>query len=1212
MTFLSAAQRGLWVLEQLAPGSAFYNVPRAFRLKGRLDSGALHASLRLLVERHEVLRTSIGAEDGAPVPRLRRPAAFRPETQDLAGVPEGRRDAEAYRRAVAAARRPFDLDGELPFRSLLLRLSDEHHVLVVVFHHVAADETAAAVALGEVSAAYADASAGRAPALPPVRAQYAEVARRREESLRGEDLDVLLAWWRKRLRGAPRDLALPVDRPAPPVPSFKGATVAFELPDDLARAADDAALLASFAATLHRYTGQDDLVLGWLVDGRGADARDVVGTFVNVLPLRLAVRGDTTFGALVERVRDDVADLMEHRELPLERLIEELRPGRAPGHAPLFRVGAEVAAAGDEVALALTGVEVEPLDLEDSTARFDLYLAAARGPRGVRCDLELSTDVFDPVTIRALARHWVNLLRSGTATPGRMVSELSILDPAERAELTTGGARPPAYDALLVHEAVAAQVRARPTAPAVVAGEVILSYEELDRAAAEVAATLAAHRVARGSVVAVVADRGPRMIPAMLGTLKAGCAYLPLDPAYPAARLTLMLEDSGAAAIVGDVPQGVTVPEGVALVHPSRGEPAAAPAVHPRDLAYVIYTSGSTGRPKGVMVDHASLARFVDSIARELELTSADRVLQFASPSFDTAVEEIWPALACGGTVVLRGPDAWDPAELRDRVVEHGISVLDLPTAYWHEVASAAGEGVDVRAVTSLRLVVVGGEAMSADKTRLWLDTAARDVRLLNTYGPTETTVTATSFDVLQPPAGSAPVPIGRPIPGAAAYVLDDAQEPVPAGATGELYVGGAGVARGYLDRPALTAERFLPDPYAGRPGARMYRTGDRARRRRDGALDFAGRRDDQLKVAGYRVEPGEVEAALRTHARVRAAAATRVPGDAEGLAAYFVPAGAAPHAAELREWLRARLPEHMVPAVFVPLDALPLTPSGKVDRNALPGLVPKRGSRDGDAPRTPSEQVLKAIWQGLLGVEDVGVEESFFDLGGHSLLATRLVSRIRHDFGVSLPLRTIFEWPTIAGLAEVVDRSVAGATDELPLERVPRREDLPPSFAQQRLWFIDQFKPGSSDYVIAPRADLRGPLDADALRGAVTGIAARHEALRTTFPARGGEARQEIAPEPAVVFEVVDLGSVAPAERERAAADVVTREAARPFDLATGPLWRCTLVRLADDRHLFATCMHHIVSDGWSLGIFATELSELYSAAVEGRQPQLPELDVA
>ncbi|MDQ3982995.1 MAG: amino acid adenylation domain-containing protein, partial [Actinomycetota bacterium] len=1178
---LSPPQRGLWALDQLAPRRAFYNVAVAYRLRGPLDEVALRQAVETVVGRHEVLRTSIVSEGGAPVARPRPAREFRLEVADLSDLPEGRRDAEVLRRGVAGARRPFDLATELPSWGRLLRLSGDDHLLSLTFHHVAADEASVRLVLQEIAHAYAG------EPLPPVRAQYSDVAQRGADARRGEDLDVLLAYWRKTLRGAPASMRLPTDRPAPPVPTFKGATVDFELP--AASALDDAGLLTTFAVLLHRYTSHDDLVLGWSVDGRTGETRDVVGTFVNVLPLRVDLSGDPSFERARARVGTALDGLTRHAELPFETLVEELRPGRDPAHNPLFQVAMAVADAPRDEALELPGVDVEAVPLDVSTARFDLFLDVERTNGGVNTSFELATDVFDVATVRALGRHWTNVARAAVAGPDVPISRLPLLDDAERQEVVgrfAGGDLPD--DLVLVPDAIAARAESHPDDVAVVTDRGRLTYAELDRDADAVAAALVRRGVAHGSVVALLVERGLPMVPSMLGILRAGCAYLPLDPSYPPRRLTFMLEDSGAAALLGDArPPGLRIPPGVGVIE-SADSAASAPrrGLHPHDAAYVIYTSGSTGRPKGVVVEHASLARFTSAIAREFALTPRDRVLQFSSLGFDTAVEEIWPTLTAGATLVLRDRHAWDPEELARKVDELGITVLDLPTAYWHELASACAEGIDVRDRPSLRLVVIGGEAMSPARTRLWLESSPRPVRLSNTYGPTETTVTATAFDVTDSGESVRSIPIGRPLAGVGAYVLDGSLEPIPPGVMGELFVGGAGVARGYLGRPALTAERFLPDPFAARRGARMYRTGDRARLRRDGVLEFAGRTDHQVKVRGFRIEPGEVEAALAAHDAVEHAVVVASSGDNPGLVGYLV--GTADPSA-LREWLRDRLPEHMIPSAFVEIAELPLTPSGKVDRNALAAREPDAPARDVVAPRTPAEEVLTSIWQKLLGAEHVGIHASFFDLGGHSLLATQLVSRIRHDFGVSLPLRTVFEWPTIAGLAAVIEGAAADAHeyDELPLEPVERGEALPLSFAQQRLWFIDQFKPGSADYVIAARAELRGALDVDALRRALTALAERHEALRTTFPSHGGEARQVVAADAEVAFEMIDLPGVA-------AEDIVEREAARPFDLATGPLWRTALIRLERERHVFVTCMHHIVSDGWSLGILASELSEL------------------
>jgi amino acid adenylation domain-containing protein len=1210
---LSSAQRGLWALDQLARGIPIYNLAFAYRLRGRLDTERLRAALARAAERHEVLRTSVAEEEGSPVPRVRPPDAFAVPDADLSDLPEGRRDAEALRAAAAEADRPFDLARELPFRARLVRLAEADHVLSVTFHRLAADEVAAHRVLQEVARDYAGED------VSPARIGYADVARRQAGALRGEDLDLVVAYWRKTLRGAPSRLRLPVDRPAPPVPAFKGAAVDVALPPDLLPAGAEAepVVAASLIAVLRRYTDEDDLVVGWTVDGRTPQTADVIGTFADVLPLRVDVTDDPSFAELTARAGAALDALKRHRHLPFERLVEELRPARGVGGAPLFQVAAGVYGAPSTELLDLHGVEVEPLPLEVSTARFDLFLGVELAPAGPAARFELSTDVFDPATIARLGRHWVNLLRAAAAAPDVPLSRLDLMDPEERRRTVAMFGREAAGDGVpLVHEAVAARAAEAPGAIAVIAGGEELTYAELDRRAAAVAAELAAHGVARGSVVGLLTGRDAWMIPRMLGILRAGCAYLPLDASYPVERLAFVLEDSGAAALTGDArPPGLRIPDGVAVVDGTGARRDAQPSgVGPKDAAYVIYTSGSTGQPKGVTVEHGSLARFAVTVAAELGLTERDRVLQFASLSFDTAVEEIWPALTRGAAVVLRDPYPWSPEELRDKVAEHGITVLDLPTAYWHELAGACAEGIDVRAAPSLRLVVVGGEAMSSHRTRSWRATEPRAVRLLNTYGPTEATVTATAFDVVANEAGPV-VPIGRPLPGCHTYVLDRDLEPVPAGLTGELFVGGSGVARGYLGRPALTAERFVPDPFSDTPGARMYATGDLVRLRRDGILEFAGRRDDQVKIRGFRVEPGEVEAVLARHPGLTAAAVVATTEDPPRLAGYLVAApDSSPEPEPVRDWLRERVPEHLVPSSLSVLDALPLTPGGKVDRAALAALRPGAPQRKAAAPRTPAEQVLASIWQKLLGLEGVGVDESFFDLGGHSLLATQLVSRIRHDFGVALPLRTVFEWPTIAGLAAVIERSAGAAEeyDELPLEPVERSGDLPLSFAQQRLWFVDQFKPGSADYVIAARAELRGPLDGSALRAALTSLARRHEALRTTFPSAGGEARQAVSPDAHVELDVVDLARVDPGDRAGAAAAAVEREAARPFDLATGPLWRTALVRLADDHHFFVTCMHHIVSDGWSLGIFASELSELYNAHVEEREPRLAPLEVS
>jgi amino acid adenylation domain-containing protein len=712
----------------------------------------------------------------------------------------------------------------------------------------------------------------------------------------------------------------------------------------------------------------------------------------------------------------------------------------------------------------------------------------------------------------------------------------------------------------------------RPDAPAVIQGDRTLTRAELDDRARRLAGALRERGVGPEDVVGVQLPRSPDVIVALLAVRMAGAAYLPLDPTYPPARIRAMIEDSGARLVIGhDLDVGA---DGPAI------EPVAR---HPRSAAYVIYTSGSTGTPKGVVVEDAALARFSATIRERFALTPGDRVLQFASLSFDTAVEEIWPTLDAGATLVMRDVDLWDPAELCERVDSHGITVLDLPTAYWHEIVHAE---VDPTACRSLRLVVIGGEAASVAAVARWRAAAARDVELLNTYGPTEATVTATAHAIVDDDA-----PIGRPLSGVAAHVLD-----------GELWIGGAGVARGYLRRPGLTADRFRPDPH-GPPGARMYRTGDRVQVRADGALEFLGRADDQVKIRGYRVEPGEVEAALEEDAGV-ARAVVRAWGPR--LVGYVVAAGEL-DTGELRDRLAERLPAHMVPAAVLTLERLPTTPAGKVDRRALPD--PRAQRRDGPAVThaTSEQEAVAAAFEALLEVGGVRGEDSFFALGGDSLLATRLVSRLRRELGIGLPLRTVFEHPTVEALAAAI--RAAGPTGEpdggAPLVPGERTERLPLSFGQQRMWFVDEFTPEGAGYVLAGSARLRGRIDTSGLRAALGDLVARHEALRTCFPAHGGEPVQVVLP--AGTPDLAELQAESWEEGEALASAHVHRR----FDLATGPLMRAALVRVSEREHVLSIALHHIVSDGWSMGVLAGDLSELYAARLAGREPRLPALPV-
>ncbi|HEX2195978.1 MAG TPA: amino acid adenylation domain-containing protein, partial [Actinomycetota bacterium] len=928
--------------------------------------------------------------------------------------------------------------------------------------------------------------------------------------------------------------------------------------------------------------------------------------FVNTLVLRTDLSGDPTFAELLERVREVALGAYAHQDLPFEKLVEELKPPRDLSIAPVVQVSFSLQdAAAAEFDLA--GLEVDYTRVKDESAKIDLSFFLFEDGADLFGEVNYATALFDEATVEAMVGHFQTLLEAIVADPNVPIARYPLLSEEQGRALVEDLNPPlpePAGDPFVHHA-----VRLRPRGDvALVSGDAEMTYGELNDRAAAVAADLRRRGVGPGDVVAVLLERSFDLVAAQLGILEAGAAFLPLDPSYPQRRLSFMLHDARPRAVVSDAATATRFDlGGLDVVAVSAGGPATfdPPDLRPDDLAYVIYTSGSTGEPKGVAVSHANLAFLVAWYGSEFG--GGGRTSSLAPLSFDASVWELWLALPAGTPVALMTTDeARDPRALLEAFDRYGVTRAFVPTATAHSLATTS-------LPDSLETLLVAGE-------RLTRPPLAPHVTTLNAYGPTETTVMATVGRV-EPDAA---IPhIGRPPAGALVYLLDGDLEPVPKGLPGEIYVGGRGVARGYVGRPDLTADRFVPDPFAAEAGARMYRTGDRGRYRADGTIDFLGRTDEQVKVRGYRVEPAEVEAALVEHPAIRRAAVAASP-DASGgarLVAYLV-GDAIPAVPELRDFLRGVLPSHMVPSVYVSLDELPLTPAGKLDRAALPAPDAERPDLGGeyDEPGTETEKVLAEIWAEVLGLERVGRTDDFFDLGGHSLLGTQLVSRIRNRFEVEIPLRALFERPTVGGLAAVLDETAR--QDFLPLVAAPRGGglgrtpesdgELPLlSFAQQRMWFIDQIDPASSTYNVPVALRLRGPVDAGHLERALNAIVERHETLRTTFTAVRGEPRQVIAEEGRVPLTFVDLAYLGDDEREAAAMKVVNEEAARPFDLATGPLWRTTLVELGDEDHLLVVCMHHIVSDGWSLGIFASELSEIYTAYAQDREPKLEPLPV-
>ncbi|MBZ4410591.1 non-ribosomal peptide synthase/polyketide synthase, partial [Myxococcus sp. XM-1-1-1] len=1240
---LSFAQQRLWFIDQLEPGSTLYNNPFPLRLEGTLDERALRRTFDELVRRHESLRTTFRAEGGQAVQKIH-PATFVPvQKVDLSRIDEeDLRMAEALRLSNEEARRPFDLSRGPLLRTLLIKLRPQDHILLLHVHHIVSDGWSLGVFVRELTSLYEAFRKGLPSPLPELAVQYADYAVWQRSWLRGATLEAQVGWWKQQLEGAPYALDVPTDKPRPAVFTHKGAVLDLVIPLKLSQALESLAqkegatpfmvLMAAFQTLLHRYSGQDDILVGSPIANRNvADTEVLIGFFVNTLVLRARFTPKMCFRELLAQVRERTLGAYEHQGVPFEKIVEELQPTRDASRTPLFQAMFTLQNAPlPEIVLPELSVGPHPID-STNLAMFELGLDLTRAPEGFSGGFTYSTDLFERATMERFAEHLLVLLRGIVANPGTPLEELPLLPPEERKQLLlewTGEREPLPADAR-IHALLEEQVLRTPDVIAVVSGEDSVTYRELDTRATRLAWRLRELGVGLETRVAVCVERSVEQLVALLGVLKAGGAYVPLDPEYPAERLSFMLEDSGARVVVargqvreklGDTTDRVYLDVDAV---PETGDVAPLSVVVPPEAAaYVLYTSGSTGRPKGVVVQHRSLVNFTRAAWKTYPVELGDRVLQFASISWDTSAEEIYPCLTRGGTLVLRTPDMLDvPEVFLARCEAAGVTQLNLPTAFWHEVTASLEEG-RAKLPSKLKWVVIGGERAAPERVAAWRRTVGSALPLRNTYGLTEVTAVATAVDLMASPAeafeSAQEVPIGRPLTNVTTYVLDSAFMPTPTGVVGELFIGGEGVARGYLGRPDLTAERFIPSPFG--EGERLYRTGDKARWRRDGGLEYLGRGDTQVKVRGIRIELGEVEAALRARSEVHDAvvlAREDPPGD-KRLVAYVVPTevkeGLEPtlDILGLHDHLRQHLPGYMVPAAFVPLAALPLTPNGKVDRKALtaPDANLHRVSRQHEPPATPLEGRLAELWRELLNVPTVGRRDNFFELGGHSLMATRLVARVREDFKVDLGLRAFFETPTLAGLAE----RISGATwgDTLPDLGVDRGDGpLPLSFAQQRLWFLDQLQPGMAIYNMPVALRLSGRVERAAFHRAVDELVRRHESLRTTFETVGGEPRQVIHPAQPGNLRVVDLSRVSADERMEEAYRLAREDSLTPFDLRTGPLLRITLLVLDAKEHALLVCMHHSISDGWSQAVLVRELVQLYEAFRSGRPSPLPELPV-
>ncbi|MEU6432658.1 amino acid adenylation domain-containing protein, partial [Microbispora sp. NPDC046973] len=1200
------AQQRLWFLDQLDPGSAEYVISTPIHLPERLDVPALRAALDALVERHEVLRTRLIADDdGVPWQVIDPPTRF-----DLPILAVTEHEARAFVAADAAT--PFDLATGPLIRATLLRLTDDRHVLALCVHHIVSDEWSAKIFFQELTTLYEAYRDDRSNPLPELPIQYADFAVWQRDWLTGPVLEEQLGYWRNQLADPPV-LELPTDRPRPPVRSTTGAAVIFQIDAATTRRLRELSqrsgstmfmtLLAAYTVLLNKYTGQHDVIVGSPVANRNhGQTENLIGFFVNTLALRTDLSGDPTFIELLSRVRATALDAYTHQDLPFEQLVDELGITRDRSRTPLFQTLFNYVMAERD------GGEEEFATQQEPPARYDLMVAFKQDGDALTGTVEYSTALFDQSTIERLIGHLTELITAITADPGRRLSGLEILTPAERHQVvidwnSTAAGLPQVGG---VHELISMNSLSQPYDVAVVSDSQRLSYGELEVRANQLAHHLRRLGVGRETIVGLCLDRTADFIVAVLAVWKAGGAYLPLDPSYPSDRLVYMLSDSGAGllmvhsatrAMLGDLPAAQV--STVTLDDPATRAivdalPTTAPdvTVLPDQTAYVIYTSGSTGRPKGVRVVHRGAVNLAVGMRPVFGVDHTSAVLQFASFSFDTAVWETIVTLTAGARLVIATFEQRSrPESLVALLREEGVTVATLPPSLLGTLTPGS--------LPTLTTLISAGEQLRPSLARLW----SPHHRMINSYGPTEVTVCATNAVVT-----GEQTPIGPPIPNTRVYVLDRHLNPVPLGVPGELYVAGTGLARGYHARPALTAERFVADPFDSE-GGRLYRTGDLACWRPDGQLDFLGRVDHQIKLRGFRIEPAEIEHALTTHPAVDGAlVVVHGDGDAKRLVAYLVPvdpSSGIPAVEELRHHLRAGLPDYMVPAVFVELAAFPLTPNRKIDRAALPvpESVRPELAHAYQAPDGPTEELLAGIWADLLNVDRVGAGDDFFDLGGHSLLATQAATRIRAAFGTDIGVAAIFDHPSVRQLATLVD--AAEGTASPPIVPVSRERKLPLSFAQQRLWFLDQLDPGSAEYNMPAPIPLAGDLDMAALRAALDALVERHEVLRTRLVADDDGIPWQVIDPPAPF----DLPVVAVTEDEARA--FVAADAATPFDLATGPLIRASLLRLADDQHILALSMHHVVSDEWSNTIFLSELAALYESFRDGRSSLLPALPV-
>jgi amino acid adenylation domain-containing protein len=1236
---LSFAQQRLWFLQQLEPDSVAYNVPIALRLHGRLNMPALEQAISEIVRRHETLRTTFSPTDSGAEQVVSQSADFQFSVADLRGVDE--KDALMRSLMRQETGRVFDLVEGPMLRARVLQLAEEEQIVLLTIHHIAVDGWSMGLLVREVVALYGAFATGRPSPLPELKIQYADYAAWQSDWLRGEVLEKQLAYWRQQLSGAPPVLDLPTDHPRTGEQASRGEEYISELPIELAEALSKLSqregvtlfmtLLAAFQALLYKYTGQEEIVVGTPIAGRNfPEIENLVGFFVNTLALRTDLSGDPTFIELLQRVRETSLQAYAHQDVPFEMLVEDLQPERSLNRTPLFQVMFALQNAPHGT-LQLPGLQITIMDVEDSSTKFDLSLDLLESEQGFQCRLRYNADLFEARTIRRMAGHFQRLLTAAAAAPEQRISASEILMPEERHQLlrqwndTFRGyqlEKP-------IHQLIEAQVERTPAAVAAVFHDEQLTYQELNEQANRLAWKLIERGIKRGSYVPVLLARSTPLVVAWLAVMKTGAAFVPLDTDWPLQRLRQVLDELGSEVVLVNrlTPQRadeldctfITVEDQVLSGRATNPEVE----VNAREPIYAMYTSGSTGKPKGVVVTHRGITNRFLWMDEFFGHETARAVLQTTRQVYDSAVWQLfWPMLS-GGKTVIPSPEMGLTAEyLTQLIKKHSVTMTDFVPSVLNVIVPQLIESDRWKeGLQTLRCVIVGGEEITAATAYQFMQHFPT-TKVVNLYGPTEATIGCICYELTGDEAASdrQRIPIGKPIANACALILDDHRKLVPAGVKGELYLSGVCLGLGYLNDEEKTKAAFVDNPYPEIGWNTLYKTGDVARYLPDGNIEFWGRRDHQVKIRGLRIELGEIEAILRQHPQVSEClvVAREDPRGEKRLLAYLVQREETEYAAsELRQYLKERLPDYMVPSVFMKIGAMPLTAGGKLDHRRLPEPEWVSDAETGTnqvGARTAMEEIIAGTWAELLGLELVNVNDDFFAVGGHSLLATQVVSRLRSVLQVEVPLRYLFKYSTVAELAKSLEellREKQGLEALPPLRPVSRSQDLPLSYAQRRLWFLDQLTPGSPAYNLPGAVRLDGPLNIIALEQSFSELIRRHESLRTSFARSKGQPVQIIHPPVRMRLPLYDLSAVSESLRPSRLRRLIDQHAHLCFDLRRGPLLRVAVVKLTPEEHILLFTIHHIVSDAWSIGVLISEVIALYEAFSDGKPSPLAELPV-